>query len=116
MIFDTKTLAFILGLVYVTQVVSLYIQYRIGSKTYHGIGWWLLGSGLMALGVIFMPMVTVESLEMLARIANPLVVLGLFFLNIGLMRFFELKMHLRKAKSNTDRFLTLLLMISLSQI
>ena len=45
----------------------------------------------MALGVIFMPMLTVKSLEMLARIANPLVFLGQIFLYIGIMRFLDKK-------------------------
>ena len=45
----------------------------------------------MALGVIFMPMLTVKSLEMLARIANPLMFLGQIFLYIGIMRFLDKK-------------------------
>jgi len=60
-------------------------------RTYRGFGWWLLGSILMALGVIFMPMLTVKSLEMLARIANPLMFLGQIFLYIGIMRFLDKK-------------------------
>lgn len=61
------------------------------SKTYDGIGWWLLGSSLMALGVIFMPLVTVKSLVIFARIANMLMVLGQILLYIGIMRFLDKK-------------------------
>jgi diguanylate cyclase (GGDEF)-like protein/PAS domain S-box-containing protein len=91
MIFDTKTLAFILGLAFLTQVIALFVQYRVGNKKYHGIGWWLMGSSLMAIGVIFMPMVTVKSLMILARIANPLMVLGQLFLYLGVIRFLDQK-------------------------
>lgn len=89
---DIKTLAFILSLTLVTQVISLFVQYRV-NRTYRGIGWWLQGTSLMALGFIFMPMVTVKSLEMFARIANPLVVLGHIFLYIGIILFLEKKVN-----------------------
>ena len=87
---DVQTLAFILSVTFVTQSIALLVQYRV-NRSYRGIGWWLLGSSLMALGVIFMPMVTVKSLEMLARIANPLVVLGQIFLYIGIIKFLDKK-------------------------
>jgi len=61
------------------------------NRTYRGIGWWLLGSSSMALGFIFMPLLTVKSLEVLARVANPLLVLGQIFLYIGIMRFLDKK-------------------------
>jgi diguanylate cyclase (GGDEF)-like protein/PAS domain S-box-containing protein len=50
-----------------------------------------LGSSLMALGVILMPMVTVKSLTIFARIANPLVVLGQIFLYLSIMKFLDTK-------------------------
>lgn len=92
--FDIQTLAFIQSLIFVTQVIVLFVQYRI-NKTYRGIGWWVLGSTFMALGVIFMPMLTVKSLEMFARIANPLVVLGQIFLYIGILLFLDKKVNRR---------------------
>lgn len=91
---DIQTLAFILNLTFVTQVIALSAQYRM-NKTYRGIGWWLLGSSLMALGFIFMPLLTVKSLEMLARIANPLLVLGQIYLYIGIIRFLDKKENKR---------------------
>lgn len=87
---DINTLAFILSLTFVTQVIALSVQYRV-NRTYRGIGWWLMGSSLMALGIIFMPMVTVKSLEIFARIANPLVVLGQIFLYLSIMQFLDKK-------------------------
>ena len=50
-----------------------------------------MGSSLMALGVILMPMVTVKSLTIFARIANPLVVLGQIFLYLSIMKFLDTK-------------------------
>ncbi|SHE34354.1 sensor domain-containing diguanylate cyclase [Alkalibacter saccharofermentans] len=91
---DTQTLAFMLSLAFFIQFIALFVQYKIGNRTYNGIGWWLLGSSLMALGVIFMPMINVKSLEILARIANPLMVLGQIFLYIGIIRFFDKKENL----------------------
>ncbi len=87
---DVQTLTFVLSLILVTQVIALSVQYRV-NKTYPGIGWWLLGSGLMAIGFVFMPLLKVNSLEMLARIANPLVVLGQIFIYIGIMRFLKIR-------------------------
>ena len=52
---DNVTLASILSLTLITQVIALFVQYRV-NKTYRGIGKWLLGSSLMALGFILMPM------------------------------------------------------------
>lgn len=87
---DIQTLAFVLSLTYVNQVIALFVQYRM-NRTYRGIGWWLLGSTLMAIGVILMPMLTVKSLEILVRLANPLVVLGQIFLYLGIMHFLNEK-------------------------
>ncbi|MDR3586331.1 MAG: diguanylate cyclase [Desulfosporosinus sp.] len=83
-------LVYILSLTFVTQVIALFVQYRV-NRTYRGIGWWLLGSTLMALGYIFMPTLTVKSLETLSRLANLLLVLGQIFLYIGIMRFLDKK-------------------------
>jgi len=87
---DIRTLAFIGSLIFVTQVIVLFVQYRV-NKTYRGLRWWVMGSALMALGVIFMPLVTVKSLVILARFANPLVVLGQIFLYIGIVKFLNKK-------------------------
>jgi len=87
---DIQTLALILSLIFVAQVIALFVQYKV-NRTYRGIGWWLLGSTIMSLGVVFMLFIEVSSLQLLARIANPLVILGQIFLYIGIMHFLEMK-------------------------
>ena len=91
---DIPTLAFISCLTFLTQVIALLIQYFI-NRTYRGVSWWLLGSAVSALGVIFMPMVSVKSLEILAMLANPLILLGQIFLYIGINRFLDEKKNWR---------------------
>jgi len=88
--FDVRTLVFILSLTCVTQVIAIFIQYKI-NKTYRGIGWWLLGSILMAMGFIFLSMTGIEYVWILAIIGNPLLVLGRICLFIGTIRFIERK-------------------------
>ncbi|MHC1783376.1 MAG: diguanylate cyclase [Anaerolineaceae bacterium] len=85
---DISTLAIISCLTFFTQVIALIIQYRV-NRAHNGIIWWLVGSMLWAVGVIFMPMVSIDSLIFLAIVANPLVVLGLVFLYIGIVRFLD---------------------------
>lgn len=70
-----------------TQVVALLVQYKVGSQSYQGISWWLVGSSLMAMGFAFMPLLNVELLQVLALFANPLVFLGQMLLHIGILRF-----------------------------
>jgi hypothetical protein len=88
--FDIGILILIQSLTFVTQVIVLFVQYRV-NRTYRGIGWWVMGSTFMALGVIFMSMLTVKPLLMLARLSNPLVVLGQIFIYVGIMRFLDKK-------------------------
>ncbi len=83
---------FVLSLILVTQVISLLIQYRI-NKNYRGIGYWLLGSSSMALGFVLMPLVAFKPLEDLARLSNPLLVLGYVFLYIGVKQFLNSKFN-----------------------
>lgn len=87
---DIPTLAVTQSMIMIVQAVALLLQYLV-NKTYRGIGWWLSGSALLALGCLFTPLVTVKSLLMLARIANPLLVLGHIMLYIGIIRFFDRK-------------------------
>ncbi len=82
---DIPTLALISSLTFLTQFIALLVQYLV-SKTNRGVTWWLLGSSLSAIGVILTPLVNVKSLLMLAMIANPLIVLGLIFFYIDVMR------------------------------
>lgn len=83
---DILTISIISCLVYVCQVIALYVQYRI-NKTLIGVRWWLLGTTFAALGVIFMPMVMVPSLLKFAMVAIPLSIMGQILLYIGIARF-----------------------------
>lgn len=85
-------LILVLSLILTTQVVALFVQYKF-NKSYIGTGYWLIGSGLMAVGYIFMPLVMVESVEKVARIAHPIQILGHLFIYVGIKTFFNKKLN-----------------------
>ena len=92
---DIETLANILGIVLMLQVIALYVQYRV-NKAYKGIGLWLLGSTLMVAGSLLMPLVYLKSpLMLLSALANPLVVGGQVFIYWGIIRFLGVKANKR---------------------
>ena len=82
--FNLITLAAVSSLILSTQVIALFVQYRV-NRVYKGIGYWLLGSSAMALGFILMPM--------LSMIANPLLILGHILFYIGVKRFFNRELN-----------------------
>ena len=86
------TLIVVAGIVLSTQVIALYLQYRV-NRTYQGIGHWLLGSSFMALSFILMPMVAIGNAQKLAIVANPLLILGHLFLYVGVRAFFNKKLN-----------------------
>lgn len=86
------TLIVVLSLILCTQVVALFVQYRV-NRVYEGIGDWLLGSSLMALGFILMPGVSIKVFSKIAIIANPLLILGHIFLYTGIKQFFNEKLN-----------------------
>jgi PAS domain S-box-containing protein len=93
---DINTLAVVLGILSVLQVVAISLQYLI-NKTYSGIGWWLMWSALTTAGFTFMFLRNcVPSGFILTSIflTNILLFLGHIFLYIGIMRFLERKEHL----------------------
>ena len=83
---DIRTLVFILSLTGITQVVALFIQYRV-DKTYRGVGWWLLGSAFMALGFVLLSLGPMKTIGVLALFGNPLLMLGRICLFVGTVRF-----------------------------
>lgn len=87
---DVQTLAFISCLTFLTQFIALLVQYMI-NRTYRGVSWWLLGSAVMALGVILTPLVSIKPLEFFAIPANQLIILGHIFLYIGILKFLDKK-------------------------
>ena len=86
MLGDIRLLATIESLVYVTQAVVFYVQYKV-NPGYKGIGSWAAGSLVLAIGIIFMPLVRSKSFLFLAMLANPLMVLGQIIFYIGIRRF-----------------------------
>ncbi|HCS39602.1 MAG TPA: sensor domain-containing diguanylate cyclase [Anaerolineaceae bacterium] len=83
---DILTLSITTCLVYLCQVIAIYVQYRI-NKSLVGMKWWLVGTTFSALGVIFMPMVMIPSLLKFSMVAIPLTILGQLVLYIGVVRF-----------------------------
>ncbi len=83
---DIPSLALMQGLMFATQVLVLGLQYAL-NRSYKAPGQWVAGAALMALGVILMPLVMVKSLQLLALFSNPLYVLGLFFIHVGIVSF-----------------------------
>lgn len=89
---DLPTLAFMLSLTGITQVIAFYIQYRVNS-TYRGIGWWLLGSMAMSLGFITLSFAEVPAIAFVSVVGIPLLILGRAGLFIGTSQFFNQKVN-----------------------
>jgi PAS domain S-box-containing protein len=90
---DIRTLALILGLTAILQVIAIYLQYLL-NKTYRGIGWWLLWSASTAAGFICMLMRDVVPAGLVSvsiLFTNALLFAGPIFLYIGIMRFLAKK-------------------------
>jgi diguanylate cyclase (GGDEF)-like protein/PAS domain S-box-containing protein len=85
---DLSTVVFITSLIFATQTLAVFVQYRV-NKTYSGLGWWLMGAIAQALGFLLMLALNVPSLFALSGLANPLVLLGQIFLAVGIIRFLD---------------------------
>lgn len=86
---DLRTLVFILGVTYVIQVIVFFYQYVI-NKVYRGIGWWLLWSVAESAGFAFILLRQVPEHRVLAILGqNSMIVLGVIFFYIGVLRFLE---------------------------
>lgn len=90
---DILTLIVVLSLILITQVIALFVQYRV-NRNYSGIGYWLVGSTLLVLGFICMSRLTIEYFADFGTIANPLLVLGHIFFYIGIKHFFNRKLNI----------------------
>jgi len=87
MTLDIRTLIFVLGLTHVIQFVVFIHQYVV-NRTICGVGWWLLWSGVEVLAFTFMLLRGIPSIQSSAIIAqNCLLILGVIFLYIGILRF-----------------------------
>lgn len=88
-ILNIKTIAFLLGLTHLMQVIVLVHQYRV-NKTYPGVGWWLLWSAAEVIGFISMLFRTVPGIfNLIVIIQNAMFVAGTAFIYMGVRRFFD---------------------------
>jgi len=87
---DITTITLIASIVYATQTIAVFIQYKI-NKTYKGFGAWLLGAVLQAVGFLLMPVVMMPSIWFMAIFANPSVFIGQVMLDVGIAEFLEEK-------------------------
>jgi diguanylate cyclase (GGDEF)-like protein len=83
---DVPTLAFVTSLIFSTQTIAVFVQYRV-NKTYSGLGWWLAGAICQAVGFLLMLTLNVRSIWMLSILGNPLVFCGQMFLFVGIRKF-----------------------------
>ena len=88
---DIRTLAIVLSISSLLQVVALFFQYKL-NKAYLGIGWWLLGFTSLAMGYGFLFLRDLISIKLITIVfANSLILSGFIFLYIGVMRFLDKK-------------------------
>ncbi len=85
---DITTLAIIASIMLIIQLFVLSFQQQ-ANKDFKGNGCWVLGSLLISLGTTMMLFYRMKYIQVLAIIANPLVVLGYIALHIGILRFKE---------------------------
>jgi signal transduction histidine kinase len=90
---DLPTLVFLLGVMYVTQVLAFTVQHRV-NRTFHGIGWWLAGSGGLALGHLLLSLGPVPALTVLSWAGNPVMVAGRIGLLVGVLRFLDRRVRI----------------------
>jgi len=91
---EIELLALIQCFVFITEAVALFVQHK-GNHDCNGLLWWVRGSVILSIGVIFMPLVAVKPLLFLAMIANPLIVLGQIFLYVGVLRFLDKRENIK---------------------
>jgi hypothetical protein len=86
---DIRTLIFLLGVIYLVQVIVFFDQY-ITNKKYHGIGWWLTWGVSEVFGFAFALLREIPSLRTAGiLLQNLLIIAGTIFIYIGIMRFFD---------------------------
>ncbi|MEI6309598.1 MAG: sensor domain-containing diguanylate cyclase, partial [bacterium] len=88
---DIRTLAIVLGITDILQVIAVFFQYLL-NKTYQGIGWWALGFASVAGGSLLLSLRDAISIALISIIlSNALLVLGAIFIYVGIMRFLDKK-------------------------
>jgi len=88
---DIRTLAIVLSIANVIQIIAIFLQYRV-NKALLGTGWWLLGFTSIAMGYVLLFLRDLVSIQLITIIfANALILLGPIFIYIGIMRFLNKK-------------------------
>ncbi len=86
---DISTLILVSGLTHIIQFIVFVHQYRV-NKAFRGVEWWLLWSVAEVIGFTFMLLRQMPSISLLAIIGqNSLIIAGVMFLYIGILRFFD---------------------------
>ena len=87
--FDILTISAITIMVFFTQSIALYIQYQLNKKS-NAVMWWFAGSVLLSVGFLLILTIRIDALRFLSAFANPIIVLGSFFLYVGVLNFLSL--------------------------
>jgi PAS domain S-box-containing protein len=88
---DIRTLAVVLGITHLIQVIVFFQQYKI-NKTYYGVGWWLMWSIAEVVGFACILLRGIPSIHLITIIIqNSSIFLGTIFIYIGMMRFLDKK-------------------------
>jgi two-component sensor histidine kinase len=87
---DLPTTVFITSLVFASQTIAFLVQYRV-NRDIKGLGWWLGGAILQALGFFLMLALGSPSVHLLSIFANPLIFAGQVCIYVGIARFLELR-------------------------
>jgi len=91
---DITTLAVFDALILMVEVFILWFQFHF-RKSFEHVKFWMIGTTLMACGVLFMPLVKVPSLIFLAIISNPLTIMGLLIIYQGTILFLQRRSRVR---------------------
>ena len=86
---DIRTLAIVLAIVADIQAIAFFFQYLI-NKSYRGVGWWVFGSTLAAVGYVLLLLQDTNPILFII-LANTLIISGAVSLYIGITRFLDQK-------------------------
>ena len=84
---DIRTLAIVLAIVADIQAIAFFFQYLI-NKTYRGVGWWVLGSSMAAVGYVLLLLQDTNPILFII-LANTLLISGAVSIYIGITRFLD---------------------------
>lgn len=85
---ELHTLALILCITTLMQALALFLQYCV-HRIYRGLGWWTLGTAIMALGFAFNYLRDSPTIGLIAIVANNMCFIGgIILIYVGIFRFF----------------------------